>query len=360
MRIVEVINSLGSRDGAEVFFQQLCEELSLDPDVELKVICLWDYIDKKIKDDFKSMGIEIVFCHKKSKIDFKAAKLFRQTICDFSPDIIHTHLSVLPTYALAFGFKKKNWLLFHTVHNVAQKETTSYGKIVAKKYLRKHLLNMVGISDAITKTIIDVYGCEDVSTIYNGVKLQKQATDKIKKYDLVCVARFSPQKNHKMLFDVCETVYKELNKSISLICLGKGELFDYYADYIKGLQCTKNIVLAGAVTNVYKYLNQSKFFILTSTHEGNPIAILEALNCEVPIIAPSVGGIPDIISNNQEGFLFDADSSEQLVDILSKLNNIFESPDYDRICKNCGIKAKKYSISTCKNEYLKLFRTKLS
>ena len=360
MKIVEVINSLGSRDGAEVFFQQLCEELSLDSNVDLKIVCLWDQIDKKISEDFKNKGIEIVFCHKKNKVDFKAAKRLKKLICDFSPDIIHTHLSVLPTYALAFGFKKTKWLLFHTVHNIAQKETTLYGKIIAKMFLKKHLLNMIGISDAISKTIIDVYGCDDVYTIYNGVKLHRQLTEKKKKYDLICVARFSQQKNHKMLFDACETIYKKNNKSISLICLGKGELFDYYAEYVKGLECAKNIILAGAVTNVYDYLSESKYFILTSTHEGNPIAILEALNCGIPIIAPAVGGIPDIVLNNQEGFLFDTDSSDQLIDILSKLDDVFKSTDYDRMSKKCKARANKYSIKTCKNEYMKLFMAKLS
>lgn len=356
MKIIEIINSLSGRAGAEVFFQQLCESLSKHEDLQLTVVSLWDSVDERIALDFKSAGINVETCHKKRRIDFQATKKLKEIILREKPDVIHTHLSVLPTYFLAFGVKKRKWALVHTIHNTAQSETTGLGKFIASLYAKRGQLIFVGISDRISKSIEMTYGTKSIATIYNGITLRFAETmDHQKQYDLVCVARFSEQKNHKLLFDACEAYYRKNHRFLKVLCLGKGDLFERYEKYVDGLKCSNYIEMKGAVDDVYPFLLKSKYFILTSTREGNPISILEALSCGVPVIATRVGGVPDVVKENEEGFLVESGNLPELLSALEEAMSISDQVRYSVLSDNCKKRAETFSIDSCCNQYINLF-----
>jgi len=58
-------------------------------------------------------------------------------------------------------------------------------------------------------------------------------------------------------------------------------------------------------TKIHEYysMNQVDLFINSSTTEGIPVSIMEAMSFGIPVIAPSVGGIPEIVYNKENGFL---------------------------------------------------------
>ena len=70
---------------------------------------------------------------------------FEEILGDFNPDVIHIHLFVLLTYFLAFGFKKRKWHIFKTVHNVASKDTQAVEDFLIKHFLQRNMLTLVGI-----------------------------------------------------------------------------------------------------------------------------------------------------------------------------------------------------------------------
>src|SRR2546428_9390082 len=63
-------------------------------------------------------------------------------------------------------------------------------------------------------------------------------------------------------------------------------------------------------------------FVLTSRTEGTPIALLEAMAAEVPIIAASVGGVPDVVSS-KEALLVPPEDSRA---VAAALHEVFQDP----------------------------------
>jgi glycosyltransferase involved in cell wall biosynthesis len=63
----------------------------------------------------------------------------------------------------------------------------------------------------------------------------------------------------------------------------------------------------------------SDVFVLSSKSEGSPNVILEALAAGTPVLANNIRGIPELVTNGKEGFLFDAGDVPQMVALLTRL-----------------------------------------
>ena len=129
---------------------------------------------------------------------------------------------------------------------------------------------------------------------------------------------------------------------------------DLCKEFVHNNHLENNVIFYGSTTNVIKLINESKFFILGSLYEGNPISILEAMSAGLPIIAPNVGGIPDVVSDGRNGFLYSVNNSKELCGCIEK---IFSRNDLsDEISRNNRNDSKKYKIEICAKEYLDLFQ----
>jgi N-acetyl-alpha-D-glucosaminyl L-malate synthase BshA len=88
----------------------------------------------------------------------------------------------------------------------------------------------------------------------------------------------------------------------------------------KGL--TKDVFLLGKMDRVYEKLSLADLFLLPSDHESFGLAALEAMACEVPVIATNVGGVPEVIESGVDGFLVeprDMDAAAaHAIEILSR------------------------------------------
>ena len=71
-------------------------------------------------------------------------------------------------------------------------------------------------------------------------------------------------------------------------------------------------------TDLAKILRRSSSFVLSSIWENQPVALLEALTCGLPVVAPAIGGIPEIITA-ENGLLFKPGDVEDLADKLAKV-----------------------------------------
>jgi glycosyltransferase involved in cell wall biosynthesis len=94
-------------------------------------------------------------------------------------------------------------------------------------------------------------------------------------------------------------------QKIAYVVIGEGEERKTLEAIIKNLSHlhSEHVVLAGQIPEAREYVGAFDLFLLSSVKEGLPFAILEAGSAGIPVISTSVGGIPEVIKNLENGIL---------------------------------------------------------
>jgi len=71
----------------------------------------------------------------------------------------------------------------------------------------------------------------------------------------------------------------------------------------KELNVEKTFILLDSQINPYPYIKNSDYFVLPSESESYPLTIGEVMGLEIPILSTNVGGIPEMIEHNYDGYL---------------------------------------------------------
>ncbi len=117
---------------------------------------------------------------------------------------------------------------------------------------------------------------------------------------IISSGRYSYQKGTWHLIRAFQKVVF-YDKEAHLVLTGRGPLKGYYQNLVKELKLENNIYILDYVDNIYRYLYQSKIYVLTSFYEGMPNALLEAMACGLPVIATDTkGGSKEIIAPNKD------------------------------------------------------------
>lgn len=132
------------------------------------------------------------------------------------------------------------------------------------------------------------------------------------------VGRLVSVKNHKGLLDAFKRVHDEI-EAARLIIVGDGPLTAQLQSQAAQLGISSQVLFAGFQRDVSDYLRRMDVFVLSSLHEGVPISLLEAMSMQIPVVCTRVGGIPEVIADNQNGMLVDSGDAASLAAALTKI-----------------------------------------
>ena len=135
---------------------------------------------------------------------------------------------------------------------------------------------------------------------------------------LVCVAELHPIKRHHILIEAISELVKNY-PTLRLILIGDGELKSVIEKQIANADLTENIFVLGNITEAARFLKAFDMFALASKSESYGYVLHEAGLAGVPIIATNVGGITDIIIDQQTGLLVPPDNVNALIIAINTL-----------------------------------------
>lgn len=126
-----------------------------------------------------------------------------------------------------------------------------------------------------------------------------------------CVACFKPQKNMFDLLQAFKLVHTH-NSNTRLELIGDGAMRPAIEDWINANQLNDAIILHGWQNDVAPIMSTWHSFVLSSLWEGICCAIVEARLLKLPVLSYNTGGIPDVVFNGKNGFLYPQKQWQQL------------------------------------------------
>lgn len=297
-------------------------------------------------------------------------------------DIIHSQ-SVAAWYYITKNLKRKYKIPF-----IATMHGTSAGEIksgINQKSIRGmakvlfHILSystlglkfvrscdaIIAVSDDVAREIKTFFFVkpDKVYTIPNGIDTtlfnpNVDGSEIRKRYNIgeekliFAVGRLEKEKGFQYLIDAFSLVLNEI-KDVRLIIAGIGKYEDKLRKQIETSDLTKNVMLCGNVENeeLPRYYNSCDIFVNPTVRvEGLPLIIPEAMACGKPVIASRIGGIPTVIDDGINGFLFppgDCKSiSENIIRLLKNQELRYKIGKNARIKAESGFSSKRMADDT--------------
>jgi N-acetyl-alpha-D-glucosaminyl L-malate synthase BshA len=133
------------------------------------------------------------------------------------------------------------------------------------------------------------------------------------------VSNFRPVKRIQDLVYAMSIVAKEA-PGVRLMLVGDGPERHGIERLIDRLDLRGNVLLTGYRSDVPNLLRCSDIVVLCSETESAPLTLLEGMSCGLPVIATSVGGIPEIVDDGVNGFLVPPKHPEAIAEKILELN----------------------------------------
>ena len=167
---------------------------------------------------------------------------------------------------------------------------------------------------------------------------------------LMHLSNFRPVKRVTDVVEIFALVREKIRAKLVLIGDGPDR---GAAEYIvRKKKLTRDVHFLGKQDRVYQHLAQADLFLLPSDMESFGLAALEAMACEVPVVATNVGGLPEVVEHGIDGYLF----TPREVDIGARYAmEILSRPDRGReMGKAARLNAKK---KYCANDVIPMYES---
>ena len=293
-------------------------------------------------------GIRII--HRGPIVNHPPVRTFCNIICYFVSILWHltknkydvidvqAFLPLVPAFIVAYIFKRNMVATIHDVSSDSNNQWLQYKsvapffeKCIVKLPYRKILTG----SDSIKKRLITRFGIPSrrISVIPYAINLEmidavapnydRSHHYQKNKLSICFVGRFAPNKRIADLLDAFQLVVRsQPNANLTIIGSGTEEEMLRNIVQIKHLDSCVNFLVGIDDKEKFKIMKQSQVLVLPSVREGFGLVLLEAMACQMAIVATNINGIRDVITQSHDGILVaSGDTSALAAAILRVLNN---------------------------------------
>lgn len=333
MRPLNILYFTSSREigGAERHMVSLIHDLNreaFEPIVACPAI-----LAEQMQSDLRC-EIEFVPIDLRSPFDFPSAMRLACQLRAKRIDILHSHLFRSSLFASPIGRLAGVPAIIETPH-VSERWRRGWlkGRFVVDRFAARCVDALIAVSQANARYLAEQKGLpkDKIHVVPNGVDLGRfrpgclrltpmrqslglRAEDPV----LVCVARLELQKGHRVLLDAMVRLRVEI-PGVRLMIVGDGSLRSDLERNSRDLGLEPAVRFVGWQENVEDWLALANVVVLPSFYEGLPLAALEALAMQKPLVATRVDGTPEVVLHNRTGLTVPPGNPVSLADAIVAL-----------------------------------------
>jgi sugar transferase (PEP-CTERM/EpsH1 system associated) len=318
----------------------------------------------RLAPELVSSGVEVIALNKPPGFSVRCIWRLRQLLKSRRVDIVHSHNETAHIYSsLANRSLVHRLPLIHTKHG----RGTSF---VWRSRVRNQL--SARFSDVVVPVSADIEKlCREqekipsskLKTITNGVDLQPyedaaaRAPDR-SEFVIGHVGRHDAVKNQAALIRVFARFASFFPES-RLEFVGDGPLGQELKLLSEDLGVSESVVFHGYRSDIPDLMAGFDLFAMSSISEGTPLVVIEAMAARCPVVATDVGGLRDMVDDDDTGYLVPADDEDAMLEKWLAL-----ARDRKR-CRQLGVTAQsraraKYPMSRMVEDYESLYRDGLA
>ena len=275
------------------------------------------------------------------KNDRKALKKIKEIILAYQPDIVHTHASKAGALGRKAAFDCSVPIVVHTYHGHVFHSYFNWWKTTLfqaiEKRLAKKTTGIIAISELQKNDLALKYKIckpEKIEIINLGLDLGPFNENKSDNRDktraefglhdseiaIAIVGRLAPIKNHDLFLKCASVIHEKTVKKVVYFIVGGGEEFTSIEEKVNALKAKGiDIRMTSWIKDINTFNAGMDILCLTSKNEGTPVSLIEAQAAGIPFVSTKVGGIKDIVSENNTGYLVDLNDSDAFIEKLLHL-----------------------------------------
>ena len=313
MRIQHIIDRLAV-GGAEILLRNTLHEFTNNyPQLENHVVTT--YAEGALVNDIKACAKYVNLGITRANCVFGILRL-RKYIIDNEIEVVHSHLVDSTLVArLALNHRVKLVTTYHNTYYDRRSTAFSYKRLWLDKLTYRSCYRSIFVSIRVKEVISNAIGISENSTVLDNFCERKfrptYTLSSNSDLKLISIGMLKEQKNYALAIQAIAKV-------------GSGVKLDIYGEGHLRAPLTRMIQTSGADVRLQGkheitpgLLSQHDAFLMTSWHEGMPIAIIEAMATGMPMI---LNDLPELRETASDAAIyFDKDSLTGLVDVMLKI-----------------------------------------
>lgn len=313
--------------GAETMAYNLLRRLKEYEDLDLYVILL---NEGRLADELRSLGTAVHIIDEKQYSLPMILQKINKIAATSPPDIIHSHRYKENFLALLISLYSRRIKLVATQHGLpeyhARKTGIKQWLIIRMNFLvLSWFFNTVAVSEDIRDVLVKRLGFRNnmVEVVRNGIELpvHPAAMRNTGQFVIGSSGRLFPVKDYPLMIEIARSVKTTGARDIRFELAGDGPELPALESLVQRYALDAEFIFKGHQDDMASFYRGLNVYLNTSVHEGIPMTILEALSHGLPVIAPAVGGIVEIIDDGKEGFLVNSRNPHDFADKCLVLKN---------------------------------------
>ncbi|AOV16821.1 hypothetical protein BJI67_06885 [Acidihalobacter aeolianus] len=317
--------------GMESVLVDLINGLEVSSTYRHVVICLAGYTDFRYR--IQSPEVEVFDLGKREGKDLASYWRLWQLLRKLRPSIVNTYnIAALDTAPIA---RLAGCRVVHAEHGwTSGRSAVPHKYILLRRWMRPFVDRFIVVSDDLADWLRDDVGmpANKVLCIHNGVnpgtfdrafadreRSRHQLDMPRRAFVVGTVARLDPVKAQTQLVHaIAKMSVSGAPVDAHLYIVGEGSERQRLENTASELGVADRVHLAGARDDVPEWLAAFDVFALPSTNEGISIAVLEAMAAGLPVVATRVGGNPEVVIDEQTGYLVPVGDVDALTKALDR------------------------------------------